>query len=210
MDDEVLQRSFRGHTSAQVEKSSELIIGAGFSLGLQMMIGLPGDTEEKALHTAHEILRLGASETRIYPVLVISGTELEKLYNAGKYFPLDLDEAIRWTKQLVLYFESSGIKILRIGLHPSEELVNKGALVAGPFHPSFRELVMTAIWNDRFLSENFSSFNRSAEIRVNPADLNNAVGYSGKNRKLFEDRFSSVKFTADPSVPEKCYHADYL
>ncbi len=209
MEDDVLRLSSRGHTSTDTEEASKMITGAGFSLGLQMMIGLPGDTEEKAIRTAHKIVGLNATETRIYPVLVISGTELEKLFISGKYHPLELEEAIRWTKNVVTVFESSATRILRIGLHPSEELVNKSVLVAGPFHPSFRELVMTEIWHDRFKSGSFSRPHNTINIHVNPADHNNAVGYFGKNRKFFECRYREVKFIPDPATHLNTYHVDY-
>ena len=209
MDDEVLRLSSRGHTSADTEKASKMITESGFSLGLQMMIGLPGDTAEKAIRTAYKIIELNAKETRIYPTLVISGTVLEKLYKSGEYHPLEFEETIRWTKHIVTVFESSPIRILRIGLHPSEELVNKSALVAGPFHPSFRELVMTEIWHERFTSGSFSRPHDLVIIRINPADYNNAIGYFGKNRKFFESLYHTVKFIADPAIPIKTYHVDY-
>jgi len=209
MDDEVLLLSSRGHDSGDTERASGLIIEAGFSLGLQMMVGLPGDTAEKAVETARGIVALNATETRIYPVLVISGTKLEEMYLSGQYHPLELDEAVRQTKDVVKVFESSSVKILRIGLHPSEELVNRTALVAGPFHPSFRELVMTELWNDRFRSGSFPDLTDAINIRVNPADYNNAIGYSGKNRKFFETRYRQVKFISDPEIPQKSYDVDY-
>ena len=209
MDDEVLSKSSRGHTSRTSENASRMIREAGFSLGLQMMIGLPGDTEEKSVNTAKRIVELGASETRIYPVIVIKGTPLEKVFLKGKYIPLELDEAISWTKKVVSVFEEFDIKIIRIGLHPSEGLLNRTDYIAGPFHASFRELVMTSLWTDRFRDLFNKKPGEFIQIRVNPADLNPAIGYYGKNRKLLEKHFRSVKFVADPEIKEKTYYADY-
>ncbi|MCX6246640.1 MAG: radical SAM protein [Bacteroidetes bacterium] len=208
MDDEVLRKSGRGHTSSQTREASALILAAGFSLGLQMMVGLPGDTEEKAVNTAKRIIESGASETRIYPVIVIKGTPLEKLFREGKYLPLELDEAIQITKDVVRVFDESNVKIIRIGLHPSEGLLNRKEYIAGPFHVSFRELVMTALWTDRFRKILEEKQGESIGIRVNPADLNPAIGYYGKNRKLLEKHFRSVKFLPDPEIKEKKFHAD--
>jgi histone acetyltransferase (RNA polymerase elongator complex component) len=78
MDDEVLKRSGRGHTAADTVNASAMILKAGFSLGLQMMIGLPGDTPERSVATAKKIAALGATETRIYPVIVIKGIPRSK------------------------------------------------------------------------------------------------------------------------------------
>jgi histone acetyltransferase (RNA polymerase elongator complex component) len=209
MDDEVLTRSGRGHTAMDTEMASRMILEAGFSLGLQMMIGLPGDREEKSIATALKIVELGAIETRIYPVIVIKGTPLEKLFHEGKYLPLQLDGAIQMTKKVVSVFEDSGVKILRIGLHPSEGLLNRTDYVAGPFHVSFRELVMTSAWTDRFQELRKKDSQDFIRIRVNPADLHPAIGYYAKNRKLLEQHFKTVKFVADPEIKEKTYDADY-
>lgn len=209
MDDEVLKKSGRGHTSLDTENASRMILKAGFTLGLQMMIGLPGDTEEKSVKTAKRIVELGASETRIYPVIVIKGTPLEDLFRKGRYIPLELEEAIRLTKNIVQVFNESNVKIIRIGLHPSEGLLNRNDYIAGPFHTSFRELVMTSAWTDRFRDLLNEKPGKSIEISVNPVELNAAIGYYEKNRKLLEKHFRTVKFVADPEIKEKTFHVDH-
>ncbi len=209
MDDEVLKKSFRGHTSEDTVLASKMILANGFRLGLQMMIGLPGDTRAKAIETAREIIRLGAHETRIYPVVVIRGTALEQLYNQGKYEPLPLEEAVSRTKDTAAVFNEAGINILRIGLHPSEGMLSKTDLVAGPFHPSFRELVMTAAWLDRFSCLLTVEPGNNINIKVNPADLNAAIGYSAKNRKVLQRHYKKVKFIQDPAIKEGSFHADH-
>jgi histone acetyltransferase (RNA polymerase elongator complex component) len=209
MDDGVLEASGRGHTSRQTEIASEMILEAGFRLGLQMMIGLPGDSEEKAILTAEKISRSGASETRIYPVVVIRGTALESMFRRGTYHPLTLGKAVHLTKSAVKVFERSGVRILRIGLHPSEGLLNGSDLVAGPFHPSFRELVMTSLWRDRFQDLLTGKRADRVIIRVNPADRNAAIGYYGKNRRRLERHFGEVKFLSDSLMEERTFHADH-
>ena len=104
MDDEVLRKSGRGHIFKHTVEASELIRSYGFRLGLQMMIGLPEDSLEKCVHTAREFIRLGASDVRIYPALVIRGTGLEKLYRSGRYRPLELDEAVTWSAEITGIF----------------------------------------------------------------------------------------------------------
>ena len=208
MDDDVLRRSGRGHTFRDTENASRMILNAGFSLGLQMMIGLPGDTKEKSITTARKIVELGASESRIYPVIVIKGTPLEDLFLKGKYKALELEETIEVTKKVVRIFEESNVKIIRIGLHPSEGLLNMNDYVAGPFHPSFRELVNTSIWTDRFSDLLKEKHGEKLDIMVNPADLNSAIGYYGKNRILLEKHFRKVKFRADSEIEEKTFYAD--
>ena len=200
LDEEVLIKSKRGHSIADVEKAASLIISYGFSLGLQMMTGLPGDTLEKTLMTAHRIVELGADNTRIYPTLVIKNTELEELYLSGRYQPLTIDEAVFRVKQIIPIFEEANITILRIGLHPSEGLLNGDDLVAGPFHPSFRELAETALWGDLFNNLSISDSSDVLEIVVPVGQRNMAIGYNAINRKQLELTHKKVSFLQDPAL----------
>jgi histone acetyltransferase (RNA polymerase elongator complex component) len=193
MDDEVLKLSQRGHTRADAEKAACLIREHGFTLGLQMMIGLPGDSFEKSLFTAKRIIELGAEETRIYPTLVIKGTGLEELFHQGQYKPLKLDDAIDWSARLVPLFENHGVKVLKVGLHPSEALMDGTELVAGPFHPSFRALVLTEIWRKIF-QPLFLKNGRSLEIEVSEQEINHAIGYEGQNKNALLKNFKQVRF----------------
>ncbi len=199
MDEEVLLKSFRGHTARQTEEASQLILQHGFELGLQMMIGLPGDTPEKSLFTARRIIELGASNTRIYPALVIKDTAMHRWYEEGKYTPLTMKEAVRRTKQILHLFEDAGITVLRVGLHPSEGLLSGDELVAGPFHQSFKELVLTEIWYD-LLSPLASEKGKKLTVYVPEKEFNYAVGYHGKNKKMLEEFFNKVQFVADRSL----------
>lgn len=206
LNDEVLQLSGRGHTVADVEKASELIISAGFKLGLQMMTGLPGDTPEKSIQTAHRIVELGATCTRIYPTLVIRGTELEQRWRNGEYQPQSLDEAIELTARLLAIFKNGGVEVIRVGLHPSEGLLDGSELLAGPFHPSFRELVETHIWKQK-LMQLFQQHKPETSIKIPvPAEeLRFAIGFDSSNRKMLEEYFSKVEFvpevTPDQNLP---------
>ena len=198
LDDEVLMMAGRGHTVDDTIKASELIKDFGFNLGLQMMVGLPGDTKEKSLLTAKKIIELGAENTRIYPTLVIRDTKLEELYLAGKYKPLSLKEAVDWTADILVLFEEAKVKILRVGLHPSEGLLDGRELISGPFHPSFRELVYTEIWRKKLAILKHDSY--SITISVNPKELNYAIGYNGTNKLFLKEKFKKVTFVPDPKM----------
>jgi histone acetyltransferase (RNA polymerase elongator complex component) len=206
----VLRLSKRGHTSKDTEKAAGMILKEGFSLGLQMMIGLPGDTPESAKFTAKRIIELGADNTRIYPTLVIRDTVLERMFRDGRFKPLSLEEAVGWSKELLLIFEKAGVKVIKLGLHPSEGLLSGDELIAGPFHQSFRELVLTEIWSDilrplidgkeqntKLRNENEPEYSEKIEIHVPVNQFNYAVGYRGKNKKMLSGRFSNVKFVRD-------------
>lgn len=196
LNEEVLAFAKRGHTVRDVENASQLIKSYGFSLGLQMMIGLPLDTVEKSKETAKKILKLGAESTRIYPTLVINNTDLADLYRQNKYKALSLDEAVDWTTEIYKIFSQSSIKILRIGLHPSEALINGTELLAGPFHVSFKELVLTKIWQEKFEKLPINT----KTILVNPREINYAIGYNSKNKQLLQKKFPYLKFISDSNV----------
>jgi histone acetyltransferase (RNA polymerase elongator complex component) len=201
LDDDVLKASYRGHTAEQVKTASEMILERGFELGLQMMIGLPDDTLEKSLKTAQKIKEYGATNTRIYPTLIIKDTALHLWYKKGKYKPLTLDEAVLWSKRLLLYFEKENVNVIRLGLHPSEGLLSGEELVAGPFHPSFRELVLTEIWWDK-LKQLMSDRDQNGNItvKVSPDQINYAIGYGAKNKKRLLQHFNSVKIVSSSDL----------
>lgn len=184
LDDEVLRRANRGHTAAQVEEAARRIREYGFKLGLQMMIGLPGDTREKSMRTAEHIADLGASCTRIYPTLIIANTPLAEDYRQGQYHPLTLEEAVDWCKELYGIFERRNVTILRMGLHPSEGLLSGSDYLAGPFHVSFKELVLSAIWHDT-IQNTVAEKGDAATILVPASEINYAIGYGGANRRAF-------------------------
>lgn len=115
-----------------------LIREMDFSLGLQMMTGLYGDTDEGARETARQLAELRPDTMRIYPTVVLRGTELAWLYEGGGYQPPDVEQSLPLCCDLLDFFEGRGIQVIRLGLHPSEELEEN--MVAGAYHPAFREL----------------------------------------------------------------------
>lgn len=210
LDDEVLRLSGRGHTASDTETAAGLITGSGLRLGLQMMIGLPGDTPEKSVMTARKIVALGAADVRIYPTLVIKGTPLEKRFNEGKYKPLTMDEAVETTAATVKIFEAHRVKVIRTGLHPSEDLLHGDALVAGPFHVSFSELVNTFLWKERLSTLcQKPDKNKRLVIVVPEKELNHATGHKASNRKMLEKCFAQVKFKTDASLKNRDFYVDH-
>ncbi len=208
-DDEVLRLSGRGHTADDTRYASELINDAGFTLGLQMMIGLPGDTPEKSIKTAKEIIRLGADNTRIYPALVIRGTELEELYHEGKYKPLSIDKAVASAASIYKLFESAGIKILRVGLHPSEGLLSGDDLITGPFHISFRELVLTYLWWEILESKLKGVKGDKLTIIVPRGQKNYVYGYNSENKNKLKSRFAKITVIENSSLNGRECFVDY-
>lgn len=141
LDDDVLLKSNRGHVSKDVISAVKMIRMFNFSLGLQTMIGLPGDTPVKAMATARSVVRLRPDFVRIYPTVVIEGTMLASLYRQRLYVPLSLSAAVDLAAAALVIYDEAAIPVIRIGLQPTEDLCGEHGIIAGPFHPAFRELV---------------------------------------------------------------------
>lgn len=200
MDDEVLKASNRGHTSETVIKAVKMIKKYPFKLGLQMMTGLPCDTDEKAILTAKNIIALKPDFVRIYPTLVVKDTGLERLYKNGKYVPQTLDEAVGLCKKLLLLFRENNIEVIRVALITTDEICENGAVTAGPFHSAFRELVEGEIYFDEMVK--ILEDNQNADrLCVNPKEISKAVGNRRKNIKRIKEKFGiDLKIVPEDSM----------
>ena len=192
--DGILRKCGRGHTFKDIENASQIIVNEGVTLGLQMMLGLPFDTFDDDFQTAKDIVRFGAKETRIYPCIVVKDTELERLYRNGEYTPLNINEAVEQTATLYEYFTENDVKVLRLGLHTSEDL-NGDAFVAGPYHKNFAEMVFSRLWGRKFDKMDVKSDNFCIEVPEN--QLNHAIGYRGENKKKLEQRYKHVVISTE-------------
>lgn len=195
MDDEVLRLSSRGHTREDVKKAAELIKKSGIRLGLQMMTGLPGDTEEKSLKTAREIIALKPAMVRIYPTLVIAGTMLEKLYKERKYTPQTVESAAELCKKLCGEFAAADIAVIRVGLQNTDEISEHGSVIAGPFHSAFGEIVESLVFYDKIAE----AAKITDTVYVNPRDVSKAVGHKKSNTERIYREFNK-KITIKPDT----------
>ena len=143
LDEKVLRLAERGHGVACVYSAVELLRQAKLQVGLQLMVGLPGQDRESLADTKEQVCYLAPDIVRIYPVLVIKGTRLSQMYQEGNYVPLSLEEAVAASYELYEQFTRYGIQVIRMGLQADGELCSEGNIVAGPFHPSFGELVFS-------------------------------------------------------------------
>ena len=193
--DYILDRTERGHSFEDVKKASKLIRRYGFVLGHQMMVGLPESTRKDEISTAKELIKLKPKIVRIYPVLVVKGTKLEKEYKDGKYEPLSVVQAVEICKELVRMFADKKIEIIRVGLQNTDEISDpkneKSEVVAGPYHPAFRQLVESSLWCDSIVDK-IKKLNvkvKEVEVTINPIDVNNGVGHKKENIKKLKDTY---------------------
>lgn len=191
-DDRVLALNEREHVFADTVKAAGLIKKYGIKLGLQMMVGMYGSTPQTDIETARRTAELKPVCVRIYPTLTLGGTKLEMLYQKGLYNPYDMEVAIEVTDEIMRIFEAEGIEIIRVGLHSDESLTGDGNIVAGPYHPAFRELVLSKRWRDRIeaeiISENLSGCDM--EVGVKQSEVSAALGHKRSNAEYFKSKYN--------------------
>ena len=205
----ILKRINRGHTFEDVKRAAKLIRWNGFRLGVQMMVGLPESTTIDEINTAKELIKLKPKMVRIYPVLVIKNTPLEKELEKGTYKPLTVVQAVEVCKEIVRLFHDKNIDIIRIGLQPTDEISEPGSekseVVAGPYHPAFRQLVESAMWYDAIV-EKIKRLNvkvKEVEVTVNPVDANNVIGHKKENVKNLKELYDvNLVLKQDPKMKQ--------
>ncbi len=174
--DRVLAASSRGHTAKSSFESARLITENGFTFGGQMMVGLPDSTLEDELQTARDIVSMGASEARIYPTVVFEDTKLCDMAENGEYMPLTLESAVERAAKCYKIFLDSGVKVLRIGLHASENLKNARY---GANHPSIGELVKSYVYTEIIAERAGSCQGKRLCVGIRKNDISMLTGHGG-------------------------------
>lgn len=195
LDEDVLKSSYRGHDAASVYKATAMIKEKGFKLGIQTMTGLPRDTKEKCLYTARQVISMSPDIVRIYPVLVIKGTELERLFISGAYVPQQLDAAVELCAELLELYEANDINVIRIGLQATENISDRveSEVAAGPIHPAFRQLVESKLMLKRIevLIENQELANaQTLIITTGKSNISNIIGQRRANIEYLKKKYS--------------------
>ncbi|MFA6008399.1 MAG: radical SAM protein [Desulfobacteraceae bacterium] len=206
MDDTVLALSNRGHLASHTEAAATLLVQRGYEMGLQIMTGLPGDDLQKSQKTVERLSRLKPAFLRIYPVLVLKGSALARLFLNGQYAPIELHEAVDQVKRLYLYLKGKNIPVIRMGLQASEELDNGSVVLAGPYHPSFGHLVFSAIFFDMAVKmlqkETIQGENKQAVFYVHSKNISKLRGLKNNNLDVLKALFhlDSIRVVPDDSL----------
>ncbi|MCQ2441359.1 MAG: radical SAM protein [Clostridia bacterium] len=194
LDDRVLEMNNRGHTALDVKNASLLIKQFGFSLGLQMMTGLYGDSDETSIKTAKEIISLKPDTVRIYPTIVLKDTDLGVLYKGGLYKPQTLENAVELSAKLLMMFYDADIKVIRLGLHTIES----DSYLAGPWHPAFSELCQSRLFLKKAISLLGEKGNYT--IYVNKSDVSKMTGQKKSNINALIDLGYNCKIMTDNTL----------
>lgn len=196
LDEQILKCCNRGHSVEAVAKAAKMIKARGFSLGIQTMIGLPGDSKEKAIITAQKVVELSPDIVRIYPTLVIKNTYLQKMYLDGIYKPLTVEEAVDICAELLDIYEKNNINVIRIGLQPTESISENGEVEAGPFHPAFRQLVKSRLLLNKmikYINEHSLENSSGIIIECNQKEISNIIGQKKSNISFLKHKFNYEK-----------------
>ncbi|KAF0117675.1 MAG: radical SAM protein, partial [bacterium] len=173
-------------------------------LGLQIMPGLPEDTSDLIINTVDKIIKMRPDFVRIYPTLVIKDTPLEELYLRGGFLPMTLDEAVNICKKALLRFKIADIPVIRLGLQSTPELERQGTIIAGPYHPSFRHLVESAIFFEmaEMLIEKSLLYDERLVFRVRPEEYSYFCGQKNGNIAKLKERYKKkdIKVIQEISV----------
>lgn len=159
------------------------------------MVGLPESTRIDEVNTAKALVKLKPKMVRIYPVLVVKNTKLEEEYEKGIYEPLSIVQAVEVCKEIVRIFADKKIDVIRIGLQSTDEIAEPGTknseVVAGPYHPAFRQLVESAMWYDAIVAKikKLNAKVKEVEVSVNPIDSNNVIGHKKENVEKLKDTY---------------------
>jgi len=206
MDDSVLALNRRGHSAGTTVEAVRYLRDRGFEIGLQMMVGLPGEDEPSSISTAKRLVELQPDFVRIYPTVVLEGSLLAGWYRNGRYRPLRLEDAVAQVKTIWEIFNKNRIPVIRMGIQASKDLDRGATVIAGPYHPSFGEFVYSEMFFDkacRLLKKN-SGLSKVVCLKVHPGSVSKMRGQKNRNiRKLMERLgIKSLRVKPDTAVPE--------
>lgn len=202
----VLDASKRGHSVEDVYRACELIKDYGFTLGIQLMIGLPGDTRELSVYSATKAAELKPQLARLYPTVILEDTELAQMFRDGTYNGLIESEAVETCAQMYKILYDAGINIMRVGLK-STDLVTNNSDLGGNYHPAFRQLVEGKIAREIIEEALQQTNDTTLTFAANPKSFSNMIGHNGINKKYFESQYPhiEIKYISDLSVPIGLY-----
>ena len=207
--DQVLAENRRGHDADQCRSAFAELKAAGMEVGLQLMPGLPGETRRSFLKGIVEAVRLKPDFVRLYPVLVVKDSGLAERYRENHYRPLSLNEAIALTARACTKLQAANIRVVRMGLQPSESLSEN--YLAGPYHPAFGELVLSRLWLQR-IRRRLAQLKPEEHLclHISHRDHGAVAGMKRSNIRRLEELGFSGRFTIVPDKSMARGNIDYV
>ncbi len=138
LDNDILKAVKRGHGVEEVFKATKLARNALLKVGYHMMPGLPGSSAKKDIEMFRILFddpRLRPDALKIYPTMVLKGTELYRMWQEGKYKPLSSEEAAEIISEAKKYIPK-WCRVMRV-----QRDIPKQAISAGVDMTNLRQLV---------------------------------------------------------------------
>lgn len=201
LDDRVLEAAGRGHTAADVVQAMKRLRAYNFKTGLQLMVGMPLQSFSSLQDTVAQVIKLQPDIARIYPLLVIKGTPLAESWGKGEFQPLSLEEAVRQSAWVYDQLMTNGIKVIRVGLQPDDELCSPGNILAGPFHPSMGELVQSFLLRERLTNKLLAVKGAERIVISCPAQMESKLrGMKNSNIKYWQQLLVPAKIAVEKTT----------
>jgi histone acetyltransferase (RNA polymerase elongator complex component) len=212
LDNDVLSASRRGHDAKTAVTAVRHLAAAGYRVGVQLMVGLPGDTAATAMATARQVAALRPDAVRIYPTIVLKNSLLAHWMARGRYHPWRLEATVALVADMVHVFASTDIPVIRMGLHADDGLQGADAIVAGPYHPAFGHLVQSHLFHAALRRE----MNRRrplpgrVSVGVHPRSRSRAGGWRNTTVTALQLAFSvELNIIADAALGEDQLWVDH-
>jgi histone acetyltransferase (RNA polymerase elongator complex component) len=133
----------------------------------------------------------------------LQGTKLAFLFKLGEYKPLELEYAIDICVDLFQQFTAKGIKVIKMGVQI--DTVDPEAIIAGPYHKAFGELVLSRLLVEDLISQ-IPKNSQEIEIIISKHSVSKLKGHSNYGLKLLEKRYpdKKIKLRVD-TRSEECF-----
>ena len=196
----VLDLCQRGHSAEDVRGAVAALRQVGLQVGIQLMAGLPGETPATLMASAQQVVALAPDCVRIYPTVVVAGSELAEWHATGRYRPLSLGRAVVLAARMKALFDGASIPVVRMGLHDSPGL--GAGIVVGPHHPAFGELVKARLLNRQIRARLAAAQEPVRELRLASRDQSLLHGNNRANLRHLEwgGRLHGVRLCFDPAL----------
>lgn len=181
MSERVLRLNERGHAPEAVQKAAKQIREAGFSLGLQQMVGLYGSTLAEEYDTLEQLLACQPDTMRFYPTVILAGTKLAEYYASGKYTLLPEEAVLDFCADAICRCNRQRVRVIRLGLHDTPSV--REQMVGGFFHPAYRELVESRLYRRALEQAAEDCGKPELFVETAPCTMSKLLGQHGSNRK---------------------------
>jgi len=205
MNDKILLKSKRGHTAEDTIQAINLLKKYSFKIGVQVMVGLPGDSESSLFHSTHKLAQLAPDFARIYPLMVLQGSLMAQWHQKGLYQPLSLEKSVKLVKTMYQIFQAASINVIRMGLQASDMMEDQSMVIAGPWHPAFGHLVFSQIFYDMICKkiDNSPALLKAGHLilNVHPRSESRLRGDKNNNLKKLKLRYPRIDFLVNSNNP---------